>query len=72
MPSAALLKADRPQEAEARYRDDLRRHPEHGWVLYGLGEALGAENKDAEARDMQTRFQKAWKNADVTLVASAS
>ena len=33
----ALLKAGRAPDAEAVYREDLRRHPENGWALLGLG-----------------------------------
>jgi tetratricopeptide (TPR) repeat protein len=68
---AQLLKAGKPADAEAVYREDLRQHPENGWALYGLGEALNAQNKKAEAAIIQKRFQSAWKNADITLKASA-
>jgi tetratricopeptide (TPR) repeat protein len=68
---AQLLKAGKPADAEAVYREDLRQHPENGWALYGLGEALKAQNKKAEAAIIQKRFQSAWKNADITLKASA-
>ena len=59
------------QDAEAVYREDLRRHPENGWALYGLAQSLAAQHKDAEALAVRQRFDKAWKSADITLTASA-
>ena len=67
---AALLSGGRPVEAEAVYRDDLKRNPENGWSLYGLARSLEAQGKTAEAAAVQARFQKAWARADVTLSAS--
>ena len=57
---AALLAGGRPIEAEAVYRDDLKRNPDNGWSLYGLAQSLRAQGKTAEAAEVQTRFQKAW------------
>src|SRR5262249_59481234 len=37
---AQLLIAGRAAEAEAVYREDLRRNPRNGWALYGLAAAL--------------------------------
>jgi tetratricopeptide (TPR) repeat protein len=71
MLGAALLQAGKLQEAEATYREDLRRHPENGWALYGLAESLGGQQKDAEAQEAKRRFQTAWKNADVFPTGSA-
>ncbi len=67
---AALLKAGRNAEAEAVYREDLKRFPENGWSLYGLAAALRAQGKAAQARAVERRFEKAWANADVKLTAS--
>jgi tetratricopeptide (TPR) repeat protein len=67
---AALLKAGKPAEAEAVYREDLKRFPENGWSLYGLSTALKAQNKSADAAAVDRRFKKAWTGADVTLTAS--
>jgi hypothetical protein len=35
--------------------------------LYGLAQSLQAQGKTEEARSVQTRFQSAWKYADVTV-----
>jgi tetratricopeptide (TPR) repeat protein len=68
---AALVKAGRAAEAEALYRDDLKRHPNNGWALYGLMQSLQLQHRDTEARTVQQQFDAAWKNADVVLTASA-
>ena len=68
---AALLRAGRPEDAAAVYLEDLRRHPENGWALYGLAQSLAAQHKDAEAVAVRQRFDKAWTSADITLTASA-
>ena len=45
---AVLLKAGRVVEAEAVYREDLKRNPENGWLLYGLTQSLRAQKKQEE------------------------
>lgn len=67
---AALLQAGRAPEAEAVYREDLRRNPENGWSLFGLGQSLRAQGKTAEAAAADARFRRAWARADVVLTAS--
>jgi tetratricopeptide (TPR) repeat protein len=64
-----LLQANRPAEAEKAFREDLRRRPENGWSLHGLAESLKAQNKTREAAAVETRFEKAWKSADVKLAS---
>ncbi len=67
---AALLKGGRNAEAEAVYREDLRRFPENGWSLFGLAAALKAQGKAGEAAAVEKRFAAAWSGADVKLIAS--
>ncbi len=67
---AVLLEAGRASEAEAVYRRDLEHNPHNGWSLFGLAEALRAQERDEEANEAQQRFQEAWQSADVTLEAS--
>lgn len=67
---AALLAGGRPIEAEAVYRDDLKRNPDNGWSLFGLARSLEAQGKTADAAAAQARFQQSWARADVTLSAS--
>ena len=56
---AALLRADRPADAEAVYREDLRRNPRNGWALFGLASSLKAQRRDTEARTVQRSFDAA-------------
>ena len=67
---AVLLEAGRAPEAETVYWEDLRRNRENGWALFGLLQALRAQNKTADAALTEARFKKAWARADVTLTAS--
>jgi len=67
---AVLLGVGKAAEAEAVYREDLKRFPENGWALFGLMQALRAQGKNAEATAVDARFRAAWKDADVTLSAS--
>ncbi len=64
---AVLLEAGRAQEAETVYWEDLRRHPENGWSLYGVWQSLLQQGKEPQAAEVEKRFEKAWANADVTL-----
>jgi tetratricopeptide (TPR) repeat protein len=67
---AVLLEAGQPEQAETIYREELRRNPENGWSLFGLGQALKAQERADEAATVQARFEQAWGDADVTLAAS--
>jgi tetratricopeptide (TPR) repeat protein len=67
---AELLAAGKPSEAGKVYLQDLERNPENGWSLYGLHKALLAQNKTADAAQVESRLHSAWARADVTLTAS--
>lgn len=67
---AFLLHHDKPAEAEAVYREDLRRWPHNGWSLYGLAESLEAQGKKAEAEKVRRQFAEVWKRADVKIPSS--
>ena len=66
---AVLLEADRADEAEVVYWEALRRHPENGWILFGLWQSLDAQDKPSAAM-IKERFDKAWDTNSVTLHAS--
>jgi tetratricopeptide (TPR) repeat protein len=68
---AELMKAGKAAAAETVYREDLKRHPDNGWALFGLAQSLKAQKKTAEAAKVDRQFKAAWKKADVTLTASA-
>jgi hypothetical protein len=66
--AAILLEAGHAREAETVYWEDLRRHPDNGWSLFGLAQALRNQGKDAAG--IEERFRKSWANADLTLTGS--
>ncbi|GAC1353783.1 MAG: hypothetical protein NVSMB47_06830 [Polyangiales bacterium] len=68
---AALLGAGKAKEAEAVYREDLRRKPNNGWSLFGLWKSLDAQKKGKESAAAKAEFDKAWASADVQLTSSA-
>lgn len=68
---AALLRAGAAREAESVYREDLRKNLGNGWSLYGLAAALQAQGKAADATQILSEFEKAWRHSDVVLTASA-
>jgi tetratricopeptide (TPR) repeat protein len=68
---AELLAAGKPADAEAVYREDLKRHPSNGWAYFGLSQALSAQKKDGEAAEARKQFDDAWRKADVKLAATA-
>lgn len=67
---AMLLEAGRAGEAEQAYRQELRRNPENGWSLFGLEQALRAQDKNQEADAVAARFKQAWAHADIKLTSS--
>ncbi len=68
---AMLLADGKATEAEAIFREELRRNPANGWSLYGLEQSLRAQKgHDADAAEIDKQFAKAWKYADVRLVSS--
>ena len=48
---AVLMAADRKSEAEQVYREDLERHPNNGWALVGLEQALRTQDRTADDDD---------------------
>ncbi|HEV7614255.1 MAG TPA: hypothetical protein VGO37_20435 [Steroidobacteraceae bacterium] len=68
---AELLRAGKATDAERTYRNDLARHPGNGWALYGLMQALQAEGRGAEASAAEAEFRTAWRQATISISASA-
>jgi tetratricopeptide (TPR) repeat protein len=60
-----LLKTGKTEEAEAVFREDLKRHPENGWALFGLEKSLRTLGKTDEADEAHKRLEKAWARADI-------
>jgi tetratricopeptide (TPR) repeat protein len=67
---AVLMQAGRAADAEAVYREELRRNPGNGWSLKGLTLALEAQGRRDDASRAAKEYEAAWKHADVQLVAS--
>lgn len=68
---AELLAAGKPTQAEAVYREDLKRHPDNGWAYFGIGQALAAQNKGTDAAVADKAFERTWSRADVHLASPA-
>ncbi len=68
---AVLLKTGRAKDAEGVYREELRDLRDNGWALFGLWQSVRAQGRTAEAQEIRERFDRAWRNADVVLSASA-
>jgi tetratricopeptide (TPR) repeat protein len=64
---SVLLQAGRAPEAEQVFRAELRVHPENGWSLAGLEQALRAQGRVIEAGEVSRRFEHAWTRADVRI-----
>jgi len=67
---AALLRSGDASGAEKAYRENLSRNPESGRALFALRAALAAQGRSRQAADVQKRFDRAWRAADVALDAS--
>ena len=67
---AVLLAAGRPAEAEAVYREELRRNPGNGWSLYGLAQSLRAQRRTDGLAAVERQLADAWQHADIRLTAS--
>ena len=64
---AALLQTVKSADAEAVFREDLRRNPNNPRSLFGLAESLKAQGKATDAAKVQQQFENVWKKADVKL-----
>ena len=66
----ALLMDGKSQAAEAVYRQDLKDYPRNGWSMFGLVQALEAQQKTDEAAQVRGQFEEVWQMSDITLSAS--
>jgi hypothetical protein len=57
----ALLRAGAAGEAEAVFRKDLEQNPRNGRSLFGLLEALKAQQKSTSVDWVRQEFSEAWK-----------
>ena len=66
---AAMLELGRAKEAEAAFRDDMKKFPDNGWSLSGLQAALEKQGKTSEAATVKARLDERWKMADIQVAA---
>jgi tetratricopeptide (TPR) repeat protein len=67
---ALLLELKRPTDAERVYRAELEAHPNNGWSLFGLEQALRAQGRTADAAKVREEFVRAWARSDAMLRGS--
>lgn len=67
---AVQIAAGEYAAAEATYQRDLEIMVENGWALRGLAEALVLQGKTEEAKKVKTRFDAAWKHAEIDISGS--
>jgi tetratricopeptide (TPR) repeat protein len=65
----ALLMSGDNAAAEKVFRADLDRNPRNPRSLFGLQEALKAQNRDYDAGFVQRQFQASWKGGSTQLTA---
>lgn len=64
---AVLLLSGNATEAEKVFREDLERNPRNPRSLFGLSEALRAQNRAYDAQFVDKQFQSNWKGTDIKL-----
>jgi tetratricopeptide (TPR) repeat protein len=64
---AVLLLNGNAAEAEKVFREDLDRNPRNPRSLFGLAEALRAQNRAYDAQFVDKQFQANWKGSDIKL-----
>lgn len=65
---AALLETDQNLAAERVYREEIKDHPNNGWSLFGLKQALKAINQTSAAVDED--FRNSWARSDTWITSS--
>lgn len=66
----ALLLNGNAAEAEKVFREDLERNPRNPRSLFGLSEALRAQNRAYDAQFVDKQFQSNWKSTEIKLTVA--
>ena len=66
---AALLELGRATQAEAAFRQDMKKFPDNGWSLSGLRASLERQGKRGDAAEVAARFDEQWSRSDVRVAA---
>jgi tetratricopeptide (TPR) repeat protein len=61
---ALLMEQGQYARAEKLYREDQVKHPNNGWSLLGLVQALEAQDRADEAKEYAAKLDAAWKRLD--------
>jgi hypothetical protein len=64
------MKAEKYEEAEKIYNEDLLTLRQNGWSLTGLYQSLKAQGKMTEAKKIKQEFDQAWSDADIKIDSS--
>ncbi len=64
---AALLRAGNAAEAEAVFREGVKRSPRNGRMLFGLLQALKAQSKTEDAAWVAREWETVWAKSDITI-----
>jgi tetratricopeptide (TPR) repeat protein len=67
---ATQISAGDFEAAEETYQRDLEIMVENGWALRGLANALTLQGKTEPAQAVQSRFEEAWRNAEIDITGS--
>lgn len=67
---AVLVDAGRWDEAEAVYREDLKKWPENGWSLLGLSQCLRARGDTKNLAGVERRLAAVWDRSDMKIDSS--
>lgn len=68
---AFLLKLNKPLQAEKVYREDLLWNPGNGWSLLGLYQALEAQGKRRELKNIKALYMRSFSKAEELPLGSA-
>ena len=67
---AILLEMDQAEDAERVYREALVDHPNNGWSLFGLEQALRAQGREVDADEVHVEYERHWSRRDIWLRSS--
>ncbi len=67
---AVLLKAEKYDEAEIIYLEDLEYYRQNGWSLMGLYQSFLGQGKKDEADLIKQQFDQAWSRSDIEISSS--
>jgi hypothetical protein len=65
---AALVEAQRFEDAEKAYRADLKDHPLNGWSLLGLQQAL--QGRGVSSAEVDAQLAASWSRSDTWIRSS--